>query len=303
MNGLLITFMLGFLISGTVRADCRDGNCSVGDASGTGAETREVAGRESEDAANEPRPYNIPLPGGGFKQATEKEYQQWQAQQQQLLRRQQMQQQVQQQLQNLMGGGGSGGGGGFGGGGGGGGGAGGGGKSSGNSNAIKPLEASAFEQIPNFSSNPAQRALEDLVAQSGKPDSDSQQFLETIKKQIEDSANSPESPQLNQKLTTGISDLNRLIMQTLTAIQALPSTVSGNEKLLKSASFLKKRRTIGRPLDVPLNKGIVVGQSYPSVGMRRALANLAGGTLPKTQEPLLIEAPRRIRSLRPLHHH
>ncbi|NBX77230.1 MAG: hypothetical protein EBQ92_11795 [Proteobacteria bacterium] len=285
MNGLLIILMLGFFLSTSVQAGCSNGIC-------------EVAGKEEEESENEPRPYNIPLPGGGSYQATEKEYQQWVAQQQQLQRRQQMQQQLQSQLQNLMGG--SGGSGSGGGGGGGGGGSGSGGQSSGNSNSIKPLEASAFGQIPNYSSNPAQKALEELVGQSGKPDSESQQFLDEIKKQIEESAKRPELPQLNTKLSTGLNDINRLIMETLAAIQAMPPTLSGSDQLLRNASIIKKRRTVGRPMEVPRDRGIVVGQSYSTMVGGRGLASLAGGTIARVPETE-IEPPKKNRTLRSSH--
>jgi cell fate (sporulation/competence/biofilm development) regulator YlbF (YheA/YmcA/DUF963 family) len=283
MKSLLTLLALGLLISVPIQANAREG---------TGAS-------KEESSENEPRPYNIPLPGGGSYQATEKEYQKWVTQQQKTQQRQQMQQQIQNQLQGLMGG--SGGGSGGGGGGGGGGAGGGGGKSSGNSNAVKPLEASAFGQIPNFSSNPSQKALEELVGQSGKPDSDSQQFLEEIKKQIEESAKRPAPTQLNAKLTSGINDLNQLIMETLAALQALPSTLSSNEQLLKNASSIKKHRAVGRPLEVPRDRGIVVGQSYSTMMGGRGIASLASGTVPKAPEPV-IEAPRRGRSLRSSHH-
>jgi len=297
MYGLFFILMLGFFFSASVQAGCAGGVCTLGSNPGA-PETREVAGTEKEESSeNEPRPYNIPLPGGGSYQATEKEYQQWVTQQQKTQQRQQMQQQIQNQLQGLMGGSG----GGSGGGGGGGGAGGGGGKSSGNSNAVKPLEASAFGQIPNFSSNPSQKALEELVGQSGKPDSDSQQFLDEIKKQIEESAKRPAPTQLNAKLTSGINDLNQLIMETLAALQALPSTLSSNEQLIKNATSIKKHRAVGRPLEVPRDRGIVVGQSYSTIMGGRGIASLASGTVPKAPEPV-IEAPRRGRSLRSSHH-
>jgi len=220
--------------------------------------------------ANEERPYIIPLPGGGTKQATEKEYLQWSSRQRQFQQRQQMQQQMQNQLQSLQRGAGGGGGGGGNGGGGGSGTS----KSSNNANSIKPLDASAFGQIPGFSSNPSQKALDELIAQSGKPDSESQKFLEDIKKQIEDSAQRPELPQLDSKIGD-MSEFNLLLQRTMAAIRSLPTRAAGSDLLLRSATSTKKRRIVGRPMDVLVGKGLATGQSrFSPTAVERGLASL-----------------------------
>lgn len=210
-------------------------------------------------AAEEERRHQIPDGFGGIRMVTEQEYNRWYTQQRQMRQRQQMQQQIQNQLQSIKSGGGGGGGGG-----GGSGGGSGGGKSSSNANSIKPLDTSAFGQIPNFSSNPSQKALEELVTQSAKPDAASSQFLDEIKKQIEESAKRSELPQTNTD-TVNLSDFNLLLLKTMAAIRAIPNRNSIANQLLQSATAPKRRRIVGRPLEVPSGGGLVAGRSQPTI--------------------------------------
>lgn len=222
------------------------------------------------NSANNGQLYPSPLTG---QLVSAEQYNRDVAQMRQQQRQQQIQQNIKEQLNRASGGGGGGGSGGGGGGGSGGGGGKGGG---GNSNSLQPLNASAFGQTPDFSKGNSE--LEKLIAQSQKPDAESEKLLEDLKKRAAEVSQVP-----NSDLKWGsLPDFNALFLETIAALQALPSTLSAPEQLMRNAQLAPRRRKASRPLLVPSGRGLVAGQSDPYLVGGRGLASIAAGTTKKT---------------------
>lgn len=217
---------------------------------GASAQTRSSSAQNTGNQ-EERRDYQIPLPTGGFRMGTQSEYLAYLQQEQQRQQRQRVQNQIAQQLQQISGGG-------AGGGAGGGSGSGGGQKSSSQSNNMKPLTAADFGAIPDFSKG--NKELEKLVAESSKPDSESQRLLEQLKKQI-DEAN---SKQPDDSSNLQIPDFSSMVRDTLSTIQKMAPYLNNQSLLLANAKLNDRRRVVFRgPLRAPSERSLVVGRSAP----------------------------------------
>lgn len=214
------------------------------------AQTRASSSTNSASNSNqdEQRDYQIPLPTGGFRMGTRSEYLAYLQQEQQRQQRQRIQNQISQQLQQISGGGGAGGRGG----------GGGGQKSSSQSNQMKPLTAADFGALPDFSK--ANKELEKLVAESSKPDAESQKLLEQLKKQIDEAS----SKQQGEPSNLEIPDFSSMVRDTLSAIQKMAPYLNNQSLLLANANLNDRRRVVFRgPLRAPSDRSLVVGRSAP----------------------------------------
>jgi len=223
------------------------------------------------------RPFQIPMPGGGTYQATREEYQRWAAQQQRIRQRQQMQQQAQNQLaqmKNRSGGGGAGSSGADGGG----------GSKGGNSSKLQPLNPESFGKMPDFSEQ--NKDLEKLVAESAKPDKESDKLLENLRKKMAEASEKRGSVSLSSDLFS-LDAFTSYLNSALASIQARAS-------LLRAAQTASVRPVVGRPSRIPSGLGLVAGQSRvprKEIPAYRGLASVA-----PARNPLEDLVPRNFRN-------
>ncbi|NBW99907.1 hypothetical protein EBR03_10095, partial [bacterium] len=103
-------------------------------------------------------------------------------------------------------------------------------------------------------------------------------LLEDLKKRAAEVSQVP-----NSEMKWGsLPDFNALFLETIAALQALPSTLSAPEQLMRNAQTVPRRRKPVRPLLVPSGRGLVAGQSDPYLVGGRGLASIAAGTPKKT---------------------
>ena len=135
---------------------------------------------------------------------------------------------------------------------------------------MKPLSPTDFGTLPDFSKG--NQELAKLVAQASQPDSESQRLVEELRKQIENS-----SLKTAKEITkNSIPDFGSMIMDTLSAIQAMTPSLGSRDQLLSNARLNDKRRVVFRgPLKAPSDRGLVVGRSAPQRILNPVWAGLA----------------------------